>query len=81
MAIFLDLLVVVIAILLILFIATQIFVPMYTGEPMFPFFRKSAVKTEIAKAEDVLGEVAEIAHLKRVSEEIQRRTAEMEKKE
>jgi hypothetical protein len=48
---------------------------------MFPFFRKSAVKTEIAKAEDVLGEVAEIAHLKRVSEEIQRRTAEMEKKE
>lgn len=81
MVLFLNLLVAVVAVLLILFMATQLFWPMFTGEPLFPLFRKSAVKAEIAKAESALEEVAEVTHLKKVVSEVQRRTAELEKKE
>jgi hypothetical protein len=81
MPIFIDLFVIIVAILLILIVLTQMVVPLFSGEPMFPIFRKSAVKEDIAKAEHMLGEVAEAAHLKRVVTEIKRQTAELEKKE
>jgi len=81
MGFFLDLIVFVIAILLILFLITELFYPLFTGGPLFPIFRKSAVKKEISKAEHALEQVAEISHLKKVVNEVQRRSAELEKKE
>ena len=77
MGFFLDLFVLVIAILLILFIVTQVFLPLFSGEPLFPIFRKSAVKTEITKAEKALETVAEAAHLKQIADELERQTAKL----
>lgn len=78
---FIGLFVVVIAILLVLFVVAQVILPALNGEPLFPSFRKSAVRQEISKATKTLEEVAEVSHLKKVVSEVQRRTAEMEKKE
>lgn len=64
-----------------IFLATQVVWPIITGEPLFPVFRKSAVAQVIVKAEHQLQEVAEVEHLHKVMDEIQRRKAEMEKKE
>ena len=80
MGLFLDLLVIVIAVMLLLFVITQVFYPAYTGEPLFPLFRRSAVKAEIAKAEKALEQVAEVTHLQEVVSEVNRRTAELGKK-
>lgn len=60
-------------------IATQVIVPLYSGEPMFPIFRKSVVKSEIGKAEKTLETVAEAAHLKQLADEIERRTSALNK--
>ena len=79
MPIFIDLGVAVAIFLLIIFIASQIIVPYREGEPLFPYFRKSAVKDEIYKAERALEGVAEIAHLKKVVNQLNSRLAEMEK--
>jgi hypothetical protein len=81
MGLFLDVLVIVVAIMLILLLVTQLFYPMFTGEPLFSLFRRSAVRAEIAKAEHALETVAEVGHLKKVVNEVQRRSAELEKKE
>ena len=77
MGFFIDIFVLVIAIILILFVITQVIYPMFTGEPMFSLFRRSAVKVEIEKAEHVLETVAEAAHLKRVATEIERQAAQL----
>jgi len=63
-----------------IFLITQVVVPIITGEPMFSLFRKSTVKKVIVEAEHTLQEVAEVEHLHKVMEEIQRRKAELEKK-
>ncbi len=73
----LELLLVVMAVLVLLFLATQVVAPLFTGEPMFSLFRKSAVKAEIIKAEHTLESVAEVAHLKDIADEIQRQTAKL----
>lgn len=75
MGLFIDLFVFVVAILFIVAIAMQVIVPLFSGEPMFPLFRKSAVKAEIVKAEKTLETVAEATHLKQLTTEIERRTA------
>ena len=77
MGFFIDVFVLVAAILLILFVITQVIYPMFTGEPMFSFFFKSEVKMEIEKAEHVLESVAETAHLKKVAAEIERQAAQL----
>lgn len=64
-----------------IFLATQVVWPIVTGEPLFPAFRKSAVAQVIVKAEHQLQEVAEVEHLHKVMDEIQRRKAGLEKKE
>jgi hypothetical protein len=64
-----------------IFLGTQVVWPIITGEPLFPVFRKSAVAQVIVQAEHKLQEVAEVEHLNKVMSEIQRRKAEMEKKE
>ncbi len=73
----LELLLVVMAVMVLLFLATQVVAPLFSGEPMFPLFRKSAVKADIIKAEHTLETVAEAAHLKQLADEIQRRTAQL----
>ena len=74
-----DLLVFVIDILFIICVITQVMVPIFSGEPLFPFFRKSLVKEKIVVAEQHLETVSEEEHLKRVVDEINRRKAELEK--
>ncbi len=71
----------VVAFLLVLFVITQVMLPFLSGEPFFPAFRKSEIKDEILKAEHVLEKVAEATHLKKVVNEVQRRSAELRKKE
>lgn len=66
MVIFLDLLVLALCTLLVVILATQILYPIYTGEPLFPLFRKSSVRDEISKAERALEEVTEENRLKEI---------------
>lgn len=80
MGFFIDVFVSFVGLLLILLVITQVVWPFITGEPMFPLFRKSKIKEEISKAEHVLEEVAEVTHLNKVVSEVQRRTADLEKK-
>lgn len=77
----LELTVTIAVVLTFVFLGTQIVWPIVTGEPLFPIFRKSAVKSVIKQAEHQLEEVAELAHLNKLMADIQRRKAEMEKKE
>ena len=65
--------------LVFIFLVAQVVVPIITGEPMFPVFRRSAARPVILKAEQALQEVAEVEHLQKVMDEIQRRKAELEK--
>lgn len=77
MGLFIDVAVWVFIMLVLVFVATQVIFPLFSGEPLFPFFRKSAVKTEIVKAESTLESVAEAAHLKKLADEIERQTAKL----
>lgn len=77
----LELFVFILVFVVFLFLVTQVVWPIITGEPLFPLFRKSAVKEVIKTAENQLTEIAEVEHLNKVMAEIQRRKAEMEKKE
>jgi hypothetical protein len=77
MGFYLDLFVIVVVIMLILLMVTQLVYPMFTGEPLFPLFRRSAVKKEIEKVEHALEEVAEATHLKQVVDELNRRSANL----
>lgn len=77
MGFFIDLFVWVCIILVMVAVATQVLFPLFSGEPLFPLFRKSAVKAEIAKAESTLESVAEAAHLKKLADEIERQTAKL----
>jgi hypothetical protein len=77
MGFFIDLFVVMIAIALIVFVVAQVIIPLFSGEPMFSLFRKSAVKAEIVKAEHALETVAEATHLKQVVTELERQTAKL----
>ena len=79
--VFFDLFVMLVAFTLVMLFITEVAIPLVTGEPLFPHFRRSAVRTEIVKAEHALEEVAEVSHLKQVVSEVQRRAAELEKKE
>ena len=78
---FIDLFVMLMAFALIMLLVTEVVAPLTTGEPLFPHFRRSVVRSEIVKAEHALEEVAEVSHLKQVVSEVQRRAAELEKKE
>lgn len=80
MTLILDFLVLVLIITIVMFIVTQVIVPVVTGKPVFPLFRKSAVKAQISEAEKTLNELAEKAELMGIVNEVERRTAELEKK-
>ena len=81
MVIFIDMLVVIVAILLVIAVITQLLEPVCSGEPLFPFFRKSTVKDEIAKTQHELEELAQYTHLQDLLSQVNRRKAESEKKE
>lgn len=74
-------LVVMVALLLMIAVIIELIVPLYTGEPLFPFFRKSAVKDEITKTQHELEELAQYTHLQDLLSQVNRRKAESEKKE
>ena len=82
MIVLLDLLLLAIAVGVVLLLATQVVLPLCYGTPLFPNFRKdSEMKTKVDDAEHELEEAREYVHLQEQLEEINRRKAELEKKE
>jgi hypothetical protein len=81
MILFLDLLVLITIGLLILGLVTQVFVPLYRGSVLFPFFRKTQVSEQVAEAEHTLEELTDAEHLKQLNDEIERRKAQLKETE
>lgn len=80
MPIVLDLASFVIIFMVILFLVIQVVIPVVCGLPMFPLFRKSAVKQKISEAEKALEEVAQSERLSGIIKEVESRKANLEKK-
>ena len=78
----LDILALTVMILLFMLFLTQMVLPFLFGTPFFPFFRKSTpIKEEVNKAEHELEEQTELASLLKQLAILNRRKAELEKKE
>jgi len=71
---YLDLLIVLLAIAVVLFFVTQVLVPFVRGTPYFPNFRKTAVHEAVVDAEHTLEELSEVERLKALNEQITQRT-------
>jgi hypothetical protein len=81
MGIALELLLVALATFVLLFIVTQILIPLATGTPFFPQIRKKTpMKEKVIAAERELEETNEFVHLKEELNEINRRKAQLGKK-
>jgi hypothetical protein len=50
-----DIAIIIVALMLVLIVATQVVFPMLKGSPLFPFFRKSTVRELTAKTAKDLG--------------------------
>lgn len=82
MIVLLDLLILAIVVGIVLLLATQVVLPLYYGTPLFPNFREDTeMKTKVEAAEEELEETREYVHLQEQLNEINRRKAELEKKE
>ena len=82
MVAFLDVLAFCTMVLLALLFITQMVLPFLFGTPFFPFFRKpTPLKTEVDKAEHEIEEQTELVSLLKQLEILNRRKAELEKKE
>lgn len=79
MAILLELLGALAIVLVAFFVVTQLVSPTITGEPFFPMFHRKGVQKEITKAEKELQTVAQAEHLKELTDEVDRRKAQLEK--
>lgn len=80
MGIALELLLIGLAAFVLLFIVTQILIPLALGTPFFPQIRKKTpLKEQVIAAERELEETTEIVHLKEELSEINRRKAKLEK--
>ena len=78
----LDILALAVMILLFMLFLTQMTLPFIFGTPFFPFFRKATpLKDEVDKAEHEVEEQTELVSLMKQLEELNRRKAELEKKE
>lgn len=64
----------------ILFLVTQVLIPLRKGVRLFPLFRHHPLKDELEEAEDTLANTAEMVDLKEQINDINRRKAELEKK-
>lgn len=79
MIVLLDLVVLLIIIGAILFLGTQVIIPLARGTVMFPMFGTGSNVTEkVEQAEHTLEEIAEQERLKELTEEINRRKAKLE---
>ena len=77
----LELLLILMAVMLLLFMITQVVIPLVRGTPFFPQFRKSTpLKEQVVTAERELEEITEYVHLKEDLGEINRRKAQLERK-
>jgi hypothetical protein len=80
MGILLELMVIGMGVLVLLFVLTQILIPLVRGTPFFPQLRKSTpLKEQVVAAEHELEETTEYVQLKSELKEINRRKAELEK--
>lgn len=78
----LDILAVAVMLGLFLLFLTQMALPFIFGTPFFPLFRKNTpIKQEVDKAVHDLEEQTELVSLMKQMEELNRRKAELEKKE
>ena len=76
----LDLLFVAIIFGIVLFLATQIAVPLYRGTALFPMFRSNELLGAVEKAEHQLEDIAVEEHLEELTESIERRKAKLKRK-
>lgn len=82
MIVLLDLFILAFVVGIVLLLVTQVGLPLYQGTPLFPQFRRETeLKTKVDAAEHELEETREYVHLMEDLEEINRRKAELEKKE
>ncbi len=82
MFILIDLCVIGVMFIVMLLFITQVMLPLVQGTPLFPFFRvKTDMKTKVAAAEHELEETTELVRLQEQLDEINRRKAQLEKKE
>lgn len=82
MIVLLDLIVVALIFGVAILFVTQIGLPLAHGTPLFPQFRRETeLKQKVDAAEEELEEATEYVHLKEELNEINRRKAELEKKE
>jgi len=78
----LELVIIAFAITILILFATQVVIPLRKGIPLFPLFRKETpLKVKVEEAEKELEETTELVMLQEQLEEINRRKAELEKKE
>lgn len=81
MILFIDFLILLTIMLVILGFVFQVVVPLKNGTPLFPFFRKTETSIALEQAKKELEHVAELEQLNEVQEEINRRKAQLSKKE
>lgn len=78
----LNLLILLAAVGLVLLFVTEILIPAFLGTPFFPTFRKKTeIKKQVSQAEADLAETTEYVFVKERLDDINRRKAELEKKE
>lgn len=81
MIVLLDLVIAALVFGVVIFMITQVGLPLYQGTPLFPQFRRETeLSQKVEEAEQELEEAREYVHLKEELEEINRRKAELEKK-
>lgn len=82
MIVLLDLMIMLVVIGIVILLITQVVLPLHYGTPLFPQFRRETeLKQKVDEAEQQLEETREYVHLMEDLEEINRRKAQLEKKE
>lgn len=64
----------------VLFLVTQVAIPISKDIPLFPMFRKSEIDPLIEKVDEELDKTSELLELKRKTDKLKRRKAELEGK-
>jgi|ADurb_H2B_01_Slu_FD_contig_101_223180_length_3953_multi_3_in_0_out_0_4 hypothetical protein len=78
----LEILTLLVMVALLLLFVTQMVLPFVLGTPFFPLFRKSTpLKEQVDKMEYEIAEQTELVSLLKQMEKLNRRKAELEKKE
>ena len=77
----LDLTLIVLGVLAVIFLVTEVILPLVDGTPLFPILGKSMYAKDLEEAEWHLEALAEREKLKAATEEINRREAQLKKEE